>query len=71
MPQMTATQCARFLTELEVSGNVMFACVAADVSRQQAYTEREEQPSFELAWRASAARAGKAAAARALGMVTV
>lgn len=57
---MSGTERARFLAELEATGNVAFACAAADVSRSVAFDERELFPSFEHAWRAAQERARRA-----------
>lgn len=52
---MTIDQQVQFLEELGVSGSVTFACMAADVTREQAYDAREESPRFEAMWREAAA----------------
>jgi hypothetical protein len=47
----------RFLDELRATGNVAFACAAADITRAAAYDERENNEAFERAWRDAVARA--------------
>lgn len=63
---VTATERARFIAELEVTGNVTFACEAAGITRSAAYDEREACPDFDLAWRAAQGRARRALELRAV-----
>lgn len=54
---MTEKQRSLFLAELSRTGNVAFACAAADVSRATAYEYRDSSPSFEQQWRDAATKA--------------
>jgi hypothetical protein len=48
---MTRGQKAAFLAELAETGNLAFACCAADVTLAQAFDARAESPGFERQWR--------------------
>lgn len=61
---VTSWQRGRFIEELEVSGNVAFACAAAGITHAEAHDEREHQPLFEQAWRLAQARARRDLEAR-------
>lgn len=62
---MNDRQRAAFLAELATSGNLIFACSAARVTRTEALHERNQNPEFEVGWRVAEEDAWLAACGRA------
>lgn len=61
---MTKAEKRRFLFEMALTGNLVLACVAADVDSTEAIANRNLDARFERDWRAAAARAAAAAEQR-------
>lgn len=66
---ITGSPCARFLKELEVSGNLAFALAASGLTRWEAFAARDADPWFERMWRLAEASARRAFEGRVTGHI--